>query len=61
MAHGITLLMRYTKRPEPGVYVSVEYDAKGRRISMPTTFINPKKDRSLAGKKRIKARKAARR
>jgi hypothetical protein len=61
MASGITLLLRAIVRPEPDIHVSIIRDAKGRTLKRPLSFVNPDKDRSLAGKKRVKARKAARR
>ena len=63
MASGITLQMRYMKRPEPEVlHVAATYDAKGRRTRGDgSTYVNPERDRSLPGKVRRRARKAARR
>lgn len=61
MASGITLLMRSLRGPAPEVFVSIERDGKGRQLAPGVTHTNPDKDRSLAGKERVKARKAARR
>lgn len=65
MAHGITINMRAIKPPRPDVFVAIEYqyDAKGRRfrVTAPAdaaTYVNPDKDRTLAGKARRRARRA---
>lgn len=60
-AHGKTLEMREIREPEPDVFVSIVRDEKGRPVAPGQAYTNPDKDRSLAGKKRAKARKAARR
>jgi hypothetical protein len=62
MAHGITLKMRKVRRPAPEILaVSTKWDEKGRRRSGDgTTYVNPHKDRTLAGKARRRARRAAR-
>jgi len=63
MAHGITLAMRAIDAP--GIRYIHEHPAavKTKRGYMKpegmTSHVNPAKDRSLAGKARIRARKAA--
>lgn len=63
MAHGITLKMRKARGPRAEIlHVSATWDEKGRRRrGEGTTYVNPHKDRTLAGKVRIRARRAARR
>lgn len=65
MAHGKTLWMlgfsESIAEREPDMYVSIKRDAKGRVTNRYLSYENPDKDRSLVGKKRIRARKAARR
>jgi hypothetical protein len=65
MAHGKTLwLIGFSKaisEREPEMRVSIVRNEKGRVIARPMSYENPDKSRHLAGKKRIKARKAARR
>lgn len=61
MASGITLQLRYLKRPAPQlVHVAIEYDAVGNPVAPGVTYVNSNKDRSLAGKARRRARRAAR-
>ncbi len=69
-AHGITLAMRWIKPPAPRW---VHRHPKAREVRVGdtvvgyrkpagmTSYVNPDKDRSLPGKARRRARKAARR
>ena len=66
MAHGITLALRRIKRPAPTYLFQnpALVKAKGGGWAQPRStrsYVNPEKDRRLAGKDRIRARKAARR
>ena len=68
MAHGITLKMRAIKRPETR-YLFINPPlvklSDGRRFGQQRhdgpPYRNPAKDRSLPGKARLRARRAARR
>lgn len=62
MVHGITRALRHIVLPP------VEYIHRHRVVGqgvfarvVPTTYVNPERDRSLRGKARRNARKAARR
>lgn len=65
-AHGITLDMRAVKKPEsPYIAIHVASPVKGRRgvsrvVAGFVAHTNPAKDRTLTGKARRRARKAAR-
>jgi hypothetical protein len=72
MAHGKTLDLRAITRPEPQYVVRHQAERKefrrgGRffwrivRVGIWSTHVNPSKDRTLAGKARRNARKAANR
>lgn len=68
MAHGVTLALRWIKRPparwihkHPQAHVvrTATGEVVGyRKPGGMTSHVNPEKDRSLAGKARIRARRA---
>lgn len=69
MAYGKSLELRYLqpgKRTFYAAYTETEHPDEKKReeagmLNYHGPYVNPEKDRTLAGRKRIRARKAARR